>query len=93
MNKSLLKQATVDNPEPNALFITNQIQKMSNISTEVCQSLEEWLLNALENNSPHVKRKVLLIIKSVAKNGNEDFSKNIISKTEIIKKNASIFIL
>jgi len=85
MNKSLLNSAIVDSPDPNPGFITNQIQKMSNAS-EVCEALEEWLLDKLENNSPHVKKKVLLIIKNLAKSGNEEFSKSIVSKTETIKK-------
>jgi hypothetical protein len=89
LNKTLLKSATVDSADPNPLFITNQITKMSTTSLEVSQLLEDWLINKLDDSSPHVKKKVLLIIKHVAKSGNEEFARSIISKTEIIKKNTS----
>ena len=59
---------------------------MTTDSVETCRNVSNWLMKRLSDNSAHVKRKVLLIIKYVAKSGESDFARNVVLHSEEIKK-------
>lgn len=62
---------------------------MTKQSVEDCRNVENWLLKRLDYSSAFVKKKVLAIIKNVAKNGDSDFARNLVLHTEEIKKYTS----
>eukprot|EP01080_Neovahlkampfia_damariscottae_P001002 gene1002-9908_t len=86
MDTSILKGATVDTSEPSPTWMSHEIAKMTTDSVDTCRNVSNWLMKRLSDNSANVKRKVLLIIKYVAKNGESDFARNVVLHSEEIKK-------
>ena len=100
MDTSILKGATVDSLEPSPTWMLHEISsnkpflkkktkkktEMTTDSVDTCRNVSNWLMKRLSDNSAHVKRKVLLIIKYVAKSGESDFARNVVLHSEEIKK-------
>jgi hypothetical protein len=59
---------------------------MTTHSVESCRAVEHWLLKRLKVDNPHVKKKVLLIIKNVARLGDPDFAKSFVMHSEAIRE-------
>ena len=91
MDKKILKKATADNSEPCAGWMFKAIANMTKASPSACESVCDWLVSRLINNkSPHVKKKCLNVIRSVATYGDSEFARLIVRRSEEIKKFASM---
>lgn len=103
MDKSLLNKAITPNedPTPGWMFhtiastvINLQLTPICSIEWtrdfSTCQKVEEFLLKKLATDNPHVKRKVLIIIKNVAFQGDNQFALSLARKSEEIKKYTSM---
>ncbi len=92
MDKGILSKATAATEEPTAGWMYHSIAKMTKESPTTCDNVINWLMNRLNDNSPHVKKKVLIIIKNVAQQGDSEFARMLTKKTEQIKSYASTYI-
>jgi hypothetical protein len=92
MDKQILSKATAGTEEPTAGWMFHSIAKMTKESPTACESVIDWLMNKLGDNNIHTKKKVLIIIKNVAQQGDPDFSRMLTKRTESIKAYASTFL-
>lgn len=90
MDKKILSKATAANDEPTAGWMYHAIAKMTKESPSACESTIDWLVNRLNDNNPHTKKKVLVIIKNVAQQGDIEFSRLLTKRTETIKAYSSM---
>ncbi|KAL0478717.1 hypothetical protein AKO1_008327 [Acrasis kona] len=65
------------------------IAKMTKESPTTCETVVDFLMKRLNDDSPHTKKKVLIIIKNVSAQGDHEFSKILVKKSETIKSFAS----
>lgn len=89
MDKNILVKATAASDEPTAGWMYHAIAKMTKASPSACESVVNWLVNRLNENHPFAKKKVLIIIKNVAQQGDPEFARMLTRKTEVIKAYAS----
>ncbi|KAM8945662.1 AP-4 complex accessory subunit tepsin [Pelodytes ibericus] len=69
----ILIKGTSDDDTPCPGYLYEEIAKISHESPGSCQCLLEYLLNRLQNNSCHVKLKVLKILLSLCIHGSAQF--------------------
>ncbi|XP_073537099.1 AP-4 complex accessory subunit tepsin [Phyllobates terribilis] len=67
----LLLKGTSDDDTPCPGYLYEEIAKISHESSWSCQCLLEYLLNSLQNNSCHVKLKVLKILLYLCSHGSD----------------------
>uniref|UniRef100_UPI00398E7F99 AP-4 complex accessory subunit Tepsin n=1 Tax=Pristiophorus japonicus TaxID=55135 RepID=UPI00398E7F99 len=70
----VLMKATSDDEVPCPGYLFEEITKISHESVGTCQCLLEYLLERLQNNSCHVKLKVLKILRHVCSHGSPQFT-------------------
>jgi hypothetical protein len=89
MDKNILSKATAATEEPTSGWMYHAIAKMTKESPTTCDNIVNWLLNRLNDNNLHTKKKVLIVIKNVAQQGDAEFARTLTKKTENIKSYAS----
>ncbi|XP_067860233.1 AP-4 complex accessory subunit Tepsin [Heptranchias perlo] len=70
----MLMKATSDDEVPCPGYLFEEIAKISHESVGTCQCLLEYLLERLQNNSCHIKLKVLKILRHVCSHGSPQFT-------------------
>jgi len=89
MEKKILTKATSETDEPTPGWMFHHIATITKKSPQACDETVSFLMKRLTHKNPHVKKKVLLIIKSVAQTGDAEFARIIIKRSEEIKQYAS----
>ncbi|CAE8703761.1 unnamed protein product, partial [Polarella glacialis] len=77
--------ATSADETPTPGYLYTEIAKATFADLDSCQQLADYLLKKLERDNPHVKFKVLKIIKHVCEQGKPEFRRAIQKKAELIK--------
>eukprot|EP00930_Biecheleria_cincta_P018669 TRINITY_DN1445_c1_g1_i1.p1 TRINITY_DN1445_c1_g1~~TRINITY_DN1445_c1_g1_i1.p1 ORF type:complete len:940 (-),score=270.28 TRINITY_DN1445_c1_g1_i1:73-2892(-) len=85
MDRSVLNKATSADDIPTPGYLYTEIAKSTFADITACQQLADYLLKKLERDNPHVKLKVLKIIKHVCEQGKPDFRRAIQKKAELVK--------
>uniref|UniRef100_A0A4W3JRY8 ENTH domain-containing protein n=1 Tax=Callorhinchus milii TaxID=7868 RepID=A0A4W3JRY8_CALMI len=70
----MLMKATSDDEVPCPGYLFEEVAKISHESVGSCQCLLEYLLERLQNNSCHVKLKVLKILRHMCSHGSPQFT-------------------
>lgn len=70
----MLMKATSDDEVPCPGYLFEEVAKISHESAGSCQCLLEYLLERLQNNSCHVKLKVLKILRHMCNHGSPQFT-------------------
>lgn len=89
MEKKILTKATSETEEPTPGWMFHNIASTTKKSHQACEETANWLMKRLTHKNSHVKKKVLMIIKSVAQTGDAEFARIIIKRSEEIKQYAS----
>jgi hypothetical protein len=90
MDKQILTKATAPTEEPTAGWMFHAIAKMTKESPSACENVVDWLMHRIHDLNAHTKKKVLIIIKNVAQQGDTDFARLLTKHTEKIKSYASM---
>lgn len=85
----ILKKASSNDPTPTPGYLYKEIADMTQVSYEQSERVSKFLFERLEHTSPHVKAKVLRIIKNTAIMGHPDFKKLASMRSEALRKSAS----
>lgn len=93
MEKKILSKATSENDEPTPGWMYHHIASTTKKSPQACEETATWLMKRLTHKNVQVKKKVLLIIKSVAQYGDPEFARIIVKRSEEIKQYASKFLI
>ncbi|KAL9650361.1 hypothetical protein ABK040_016428 [Willaertia magna] len=86
MEKKILTKATADSEDPTPGWMYHNIASMTKKSPQTCEEVVNWLLKRLSHKSLNVKKKVLLLIKSVAHQGDAEFARALVKRSEEIKQ-------
>ena len=89
MEKKILQKATSENDEPTPGWMYHHIASITKKSPQACEETVSWLVKRLSHKNVNVKKKVLVLIKSVAQYGDAEFARIIIKRSEEIKQYAS----
>mmetsp|Transcript_86167 Transcript_86167/g.157095 ORF Transcript_86167/g.157095 Transcript_86167/m.157095 type:complete len:780 (+) Transcript_86167:79-2418(+) len=85
MDRTMLNKATTADDTPTPGYMYGDIAKMTFADVSACQQIADYLLNKLQRDNPHVKLKVLKIIRNVCENGKADFRRAIQKKADVVK--------
>eukprot|EP00449_Zooxanthella_nutricula_P021120 CAMPEP_0198537776 /NCGR_PEP_ID=MMETSP1462-20131121/45087_1 /TAXON_ID=1333877 /ORGANISM="Brandtodinium nutriculum, Strain RCC3387" /LENGTH=87 /DNA_ID=CAMNT_0044267779 /DNA_START=46 /DNA_END=306 /DNA_ORIENTATION=+ len=85
MDRSALNKATSADDIPTPGYIFTEIAKATYGAPDASNQLADYLLKKLERDNPHVKLKVLRIIKHVCEQGKPDFRRAVQKKADAIK--------
>lgn len=85
MDRSILNKATSADDIPTPGYLYQEIAKATFVDVTSSQQLADYLLKKLEKDNPHVKLKVLKIIKHVSEQGKPEFRRAIQKKADLVK--------
>mmetsp|Transcript_56362 Transcript_56362/g.132144 ORF Transcript_56362/g.132144 Transcript_56362/m.132144 type:complete len:774 (-) Transcript_56362:135-2456(-) len=86
VDRALLNKATSADDTPTPGYMYGEIAKATFSDINASQQLADYLLKKLERDNPHVKLKVLRIIRHVCDQGKHDFRRSIQKKAELVKQ-------
>jgi len=81
----MLNKATSADETPTPGYMYGEIARSTFADINACQQLADYLLNKLQRDNPHVKKKALSIIRHVCDQGKPDFRRAIQKKADIVK--------
>jgi len=85
MDRSVLNKATSADDTPTPGYLYTEIAKSTFTDFNSCQQLADYLLKKLERDNPHVKLKVLRIIRHVCDEGKVEFKRALQKKSDVVK--------
>eukprot|EP00403_Amphidinium_massartii_P017834 CAMPEP_0178415610 /NCGR_PEP_ID=MMETSP0689_2-20121128/23639_1 /TAXON_ID=160604 /ORGANISM="Amphidinium massartii, Strain CS-259" /LENGTH=185 /DNA_ID=CAMNT_0020036933 /DNA_START=47 /DNA_END=600 /DNA_ORIENTATION=- len=86
VDRALLNKATSADDTPTPGYMFGEIAKATFADIDACQQLADYLIKKLERDNPHVKLKVLRIIRHVCDQGKHDFRRAIQKKADLVKQ-------
>jgi len=86
MDRNLLADATSGDDSPTPGYQLNEIARSTVANYQACTQIQEYLVNRISKNNPHIKFKCLVIIKHVCRSGRVDFKRDMAKHIEVIKE-------
>lgn len=90
MDKSILRKALADSPDPTPGYLYPDISKMTFVDQHTQQKLIAYLMDKLNpKNSVHVLAKTLKVVKVLCETGHADFQKEMQRQADFLKNFSS----
>eukprot|EP01035_Chromulina_nebulosa_P017401 gene17401-22950_t len=86
MDRNLLADATSGDDSPTPGYQLNEIARSTVANYQACTQIQEYLVNRISKNNPHIKFKCLVIIKHICRSGRVDFKRDMAKHIEVIKE-------
>jgi len=72
----MLARATSSDDSPTPGYMYGEIAKMTHASFDACKGIEEYLIKRVASKNANVKRKALMVIKQVSRQGRPEFRRD-----------------